>query len=114
MCSFFLTIPYTPIRQLIDNNVAVNLASDFNPGSTPSGNMQFVNALACIKMKMTPEEALNATTINAAYAMEVGDELGSITVGKKANLIITKEIPSLEYIPNSFGEQLIEQTILFK
>lgn len=114
MCSFFLTIPYTPIRQLIDNNVAVNLASDFNPGSTPSGNMQFVNALACIKMKMTPEEAINSTTINAAYAMEVGDELGSITVGKKANLIITKEIPSLEYIPYSFGEQLVEQTILFK
>jgi imidazolonepropionase len=113
MCSFFLSIPYTPIRQLINNNVAVNLASDFNPGSTPSGNMQFVNALACIKMKMTPEEAINATTINAAYAMELGDELGSITVGKKANLIITKEIPSLEFIPYSFGEDVVEQTIIF-
>lgn len=114
LCSFFLTIPFTPVRRLIENDVAVALASDFNPGSTPSGNMQFVNALACIKMKMTPEEALNATTINGAYAMEIADDFGSITVGKKANIIITKEIPSLEYIPYSFGENIVEQTILFK
>ncbi|MCB9225384.1 MAG: imidazolonepropionase [Crocinitomicaceae bacterium] len=114
MCSFFLSIPYTPIRQLIDNNVAVNLASDFNPGTTPSGNMQFVTALGCIKMKMTPEEAINSTTINAAYAMELGNELGSITVGKKANVVITKEIPSLNFIPYAFGEDVVEQTILFK
>ena len=114
MCSFFLSIPYTPIRQLIDNNVAVNLASDYNPGTTPSGNMQFVTALGCIKLKMTPEEAINATTINAAYAMELGDELGSITVGKKANLIITKEIPSLSYIPYAFGEDVVERTLVFK
>lgn len=111
-CSFFLSIPYTPIRKLLDNNIACALATDFNPGSTPSGNMQFVNALACIKMKLTPAEALNATTINGAYAMELGDELGSITVGKKANLILTKEIPSLEYIPYSFGENVVEQTII--
>ncbi|MBD3636335.1 MAG: imidazolonepropionase [Crocinitomicaceae bacterium] len=111
-CSFFLSIPYTPVRKLLDNNIACALATDFNPGSTPSGNMQFVNALACIKMKLTPAEALNATTINGAYAMELGDELGSITVGKKANLILTKEIPSLEYIPYSFGENVVEQTII--
>lgn len=113
-CSFFLSIPYTPIRKLIDNQIPCALATDFNPGSTPSGNMQFINALACIKMKMTPAEALNATTINGAYAMESGDELGSITIGKKANLIITKEIPSLEYIPYSFGENVVEQVILNK
>ena len=83
-CSFFLSIPYTPMRKLIDNHVAVALATDFNPGSTPSGNMQFINALACIKMKMTPAEALNATTINGALAMELGNEVGSITVGKKS------------------------------
>lgn len=113
-CSFFLSIPYSPMRRLIDNNVACALATDFNPGSTPSGNMQFVNALACSKMKMTPEEAFNATTINGAHAMELGSELGSITVGKKANLIITKAIPSLAYIPYSFGENVVERTILHK
>ncbi|UKN00953.1 imidazolonepropionase [Paracrocinitomix mangrovi] len=111
-CSFFLSIPYTPIRKLIDNNVACALATDYNPGSTPSGNMLFVNSLACIKMKMTPEEAINATTINGAYAMELGDELGSITVGKKANLIITKTMPSLDYLAYSFGENVVERTIL--
>lgn len=113
-CSFFLSIPYSPMRRLIDAGVACALATDYNPGSTPSGNMQFVNALACSKMKMTPEEAFNATTINGAHAMELGGELGSITVGKKANLIITKAIPSLEYMPYSFGENVVERTILFK
>ena len=113
-CSFFLSIPYTPIRKLLENNVACALASDYNPGTTPTGNMLMVNALACVKMKMTPAEALNATTINGAYAMELGDELGSITVGKKANLIITKEMPSLEYMPYSFGENVVERIILFK
>mgnify|MGYP000179403894 CR=1 FL=1 len=111
-CSFFLSIPYTPIRKLIDNDIVCALATDYNPGSTPSGNMQFVNALACSKMKMTPAEAFNATTINGAYAMEVGEELGSITVGKKANLIITKEIPSFAYMPYSFGENCVDQTLL--
>jgi imidazolonepropionase len=112
-CSFFLNIPYTPVRKLIENNVAVALATDFNPGSTPSGNMQFVNSLACIQMKMTPNEAFNATTINGAYAMGIGDELGSITIGKKANLILTNEIPSLAYIPYSFGENCVSKTLLF-
>ena len=112
-CSFFLSIPYSPLRKLIDANVACALASDYNPGSTPSGNMQFVNALACSKMKLTPEEAFNATTINGAYAMELGNELGSITVGKKANIIITKPIPSMAYMPYSFGENCVEQTLLF-
>ena len=113
-CSFFLSIPYTPMRTLIDNGVACALATDFNPGSTPSGNMQFVNSLACVKMKMTPAEAINATTINGAYAMELGDEMGSITVGKKANIIITKALPSLEYMPYSFGENIVEKTLLYK
>ncbi len=113
-CSFFLGIPYSPVRTMLNNNLAVALASDYNPGSTPSGNMQFVNSLACIQMKLTPEEALNATTINGAYAMELGNELGSITLGKKANLIITKEIPSLNYLPYSFGENKVERMILSK
>jgi len=113
-CSFFLSIPYSPARQLIDNNVAFALATDYNPGSTPSGNMQFVNSLACVKMKMTPAEAINATTINGAHAMELENEIGSITVGKKANLIITKEIPSLDYLPYSFGENVVERTITFR
>lgn len=113
-CSFFLNIPYSPVKKMIDNGIAVALATDFNPGSTPSGNMQFVNSLACIQMRLTPNQALNATTINGAYAMELGDELGSITIGKKANLIFTKEIPSLDYLPYAFGENCVEQTLLFK
>lgn len=113
-CSFFLGIPYSPVRKMLNNDLAIALASDFNPGSTPSGNMQFVASLGCIQMKLTPEEALNATTINGAYAMELGSELGSVTLGKKANLIITKEIPSLNYIPYSFGENKIERTLVFK
>lgn len=113
-CSFFLNIPYSPVRRMLDNNLAIALASDFNPGSTPSYNMQFVQSLACINMKLTPNEAINATTINGAFAMELGHEYGSITVGKKANIIITKEIPSLDYMPYSFGENCVERTILFK
>jgi imidazolonepropionase len=111
-CSFFLNIPYSPVRKMLDNNIAIALATDFNPGSTPSGNMQFVNSLACVKMKLTPEEAINATTINGAYAMEVDKELGSITIGKKANLIITKKIPSLAFMAYSFGENCVERVIL--
>jgi len=113
-CSFFLRIPYSPVKKMLQNNIAVALATDYNPGSTPSGNMQFVNSLACIQMQLTPEEALNATTINGAHAMELGAELGSITIGKKANVIITKKIPSLAYIPYSFGENCVEQVILSK
>lgn len=112
-CSFFLNIPYSPVLKMLENNIAVALATDYNPGSTPSGNMQFVNSLACVKMRLTPNQAINATTINGAFAMELGEELGSITVGKKANLIITKEIPSLDYIPYSFGENIVEQMLLF-
>lgn len=113
-CSFFIGIPYAPLKEMIENNIAVALASDYNPGSTPSGNMQLVNSLACIKMKLTPEQAFNATTINGAHAMELGSELGSITVGKKANIIITKPMPSMAYLPYSFGENCVEQVILSK
>jgi imidazolonepropionase len=88
------------------------LATDYNPGSTPSGNMNFVISTACIKMKMTPEEAINAATINGAYAMGIGSMYGSITKGKKANLIITKKIPSYAYIPYAFGENHIENVII--
>ena len=111
-CSFFLGIPYAPAKELIDNNLPIALASDYNPGSTPSGNMNFVVSLACIKMKLTPEQAINAATINSAYAMGVSDKLGSIEIGKKANLFITKEINSYAFLPYSFGSNLIETVIL--
>jgi imidazolonepropionase len=111
-CSFFLGIPYAPAKELIENNLPIALASDYNPGSTPSGNMNFVVSLACIKMKLTPEQAINAATINSAYAMGVSDKLGSIEIGKKANLFITKEINSYAFLPYSFGSNLIETVIL--
>lgn len=111
-CSFFLSIPYTPARQIIEAGLPMALATDYNPGSTPSGNIPFVLSLACIKMKMTPEEAFNAATINGAYAMKLQNDLGSISVGKKANVIITKPMPSLAYMPYSFGSQLIDEVIL--
>ena len=111
-CSFFLKIPYGPARKLIDADLPVTLATDFNPGSTPSGNIPFVVSLACIQMDMTPEEAINAATLNGAYAMEVDDDLGNIEVGKKANLFITKEIPSYSYLPYAFGSNLIETVFI--
>lgn len=111
-CSFFLGIPYAPARKLIDNNIAVALASDFNPGSTPSYNMSFVIALSCIKNKMLPEEAINAATLNGAIAMETEQSLGSITRGKLASLIITKPIKNLNYFPYSFGENLIDKVFI--
>ncbi|MGB0882223.1 MAG: imidazolonepropionase [Vicingaceae bacterium] len=111
-CSFFLGIPYAPARRLIDNGLPVSLATDFNPGSTPSGNMPFVLSLACINYKMTPEEAVNASTINAAYAMGLNETHGSIAVGKKANIFITKEISSVAFIPYSFGSNCVETVIL--
>ncbi len=111
-CSYFLSIPYTPARKIIDKGLPLALATDFNPGSTPSGNMNFVVATACIKMKMTPEEAINAATINGAYAMQLSKSHGSITIGKKANLIITKPIPSYGFIPYAFGSQLIDTVII--
>lgn len=107
-CSLFLSIPYTPARMIIDADLPLALATDFNPGSAPSGNMNLVVSLACIKMKMTPEEAINAATINGAYAMELSEKVGSITKGKLANLIITKAIPSYTYIPYAFGSNPIE------
>lgn len=111
-CSFFLSIPYTPARTIIDANLGLALATDFNPGSAPSGNMNFVVAAACIKMNMTPEEALNAATINGAYAMALSDTVGSITVGKIANLFITKPLNSFYEIPYNFGNNFIETIIL--
>ena len=111
-CSFFLGIPYTPARRLIDNDLPLVLASDMNPGSAPSGNMNMVNALACIKMKMLPEETINASTINAAHAMQVDDQVGSIAKGKNANLIITKVLPSYGYMPYAFGTNCIETVLI--
>jgi imidazolonepropionase len=111
-CSYFLSIPYTPARELINAGLPLALATDFNPGSTPSGNMNFVVATACIKMKMTPEEAINAATINGAYAMGLSKTHGSITVGKKANIMITKPIPSIYQLPYAFGSNLVDQVFL--
>ena len=111
-CSYFISIPYTPARKMIDAGLPLALATDFNPGTTPSGNMNFVVATACIKMKMTPEEAINAATINGAYAMGISQTHGSITVGKKANVIITKAINSYYQLPYAFGSNLIDQVII--
>jgi imidazolonepropionase len=99
-------------RKLIEAGSAIALASDYNPGSSPSGNMNMVVAMSCIGMKMLPEEAINAATINGAYAMELQHEAGSITVGKKANLIFTRAIPSLAYLPYSFGANLIDKVMI--
>jgi len=110
-CSHFLSIPYGDSRKMMENDLPVCLASDFNPGSTPSGNLGFVWSLACVKMKMTPEEALNALTLNAAYAMDLSESHGTITLGKRTPILITKEIPSLAYIPYAFGDQHIERIL---
>jgi len=111
-CSYFLSIPYTPGRKIIDAGLPLALATDYNPGSTPSGNMNFVVATACIKMRLTPEEAINAATVNGAYAMGLSKTHGSITRGKKANLIITKPVPSYGYLPYAFGSNLIDTVII--
>jgi imidazolonepropionase len=110
--AFFLRLPLQPARRLIDSGCAIALASDYNPGSSPSGNMNFVISLSCIQMKMLPEEAINAGTVNGAYALELGSELGSITVGKKANLVFTKPMTSLAYLPYSFGSNLIDKVMI--
>jgi imidazolonepropionase len=110
--AYFLRMPFQPARRLIDAGCAIALATDFNPGSSPSGNMNLVTSMACIQMKMLPEEAINAATLNGAFAMDVADELGSITIGKRANLIVTKPISSLAYLPYSFGSSQVEQVIL--
>ena len=111
-CSFFLSLDYAPANEMIDKGVAVSLASDYNPGSTPSGNLNFVFSLACIKMRMTPQRAFNALTVNAAHALEVHDELGSITVGKRANLMIFKNIDSIAAVPYNFGQVIIDQVVV--
>ena len=111
-CSYFISIPYTPARKMLDAGLPLALATDFNPGTTPSGNMNFVLATACIKMKMTPEEAINAATINGAYAMGISETHGSITVGKKANIIISKPVTSFYQLPYAFGSNLIDEVII--
>jgi len=110
--AFFLRMPFPPARKLIDAGCAIALASDYNPGSSPSGNMNLVVSMACIQMNMLPEEAVNAATMNGAYAMELENEVGSIAVGKKANLIFTKPVPSLAYLPYSFGTSLIDRVMI--
>lgn len=111
-CSYFISIPYTPARKIINAGLPLALATDYNPGTTPSGNMNFVVATACIKMKMTPEEAINAATINGAYAMGVSATHGSITKGKRANIILTKPIKSFYELPYAFGTNLIERVMI--
>ena len=110
--AFFLRMPFQPARQLIDNGCAVAIASDFNPGSSPSFNMNLVVAMSCIQMKMLPEEAINAATINGAFAMELQHQLGSITIGKKASLIFTKPVPSVAYLPYAFGSNIIDKVMI--
>jgi imidazolonepropionase len=110
--AFFLRMPFQPARAIIDAGCAVAIASDFNPGSCPSGNMNLVVSMSCIQMKMLPEEAINAATINGAWAMECAQELGSISTGKKANLIMTKPVPSLAYLPYAFGSDLIDNVMI--
>ncbi|MCK5820659.1 MAG: imidazolonepropionase [Bacteroidales bacterium] len=110
--AFFLGMDWAPVRKMIEAGLPVALASDYNPGSSPSGDMKFIFSLACICLKMLPEEALQAITLNSAYAMGLENDLGTITIGKRANLIITKEIPGLEFLPYAYGSHLIDTTIL--
>jgi imidazolonepropionase len=110
--AFFLRMPFQPARKMIDSGVAIALASDYNPGSSPSGNMNLVVSMSCIQMKMTPEEAINAATLNGAAAMQIQHETGSISRGKKANFIFTRNIPSLAYYPYSFGSNLIDKVMV--
>jgi imidazolonepropionase len=111
-CSYFLSIPYTPARQLIDAGLPLAIATDYNPGSAPSGNMNFVVSAACVKLKMTPEEAINAATINGAYAMGISNMYGSVTRGKKANLIITKPMDHYSEIPYAFAHNPVAKVII--
>jgi len=111
-CSFFIKIPYTPARKIIDAGLPLALATDFNPGTAPSSNMNLMVSLACINMSMAPEEAIHAATINGAYAMNLSEKAGSITRGKEASFFITKEMPSLAYLPYSFGHSLIEEVYI--
>lgn len=110
--AFFLDMKLSPVRKMIEAGLPIALASDYNPGSSPSGNMSFISSLGCLKYKMLPEEVINATTINTAYAMGISNSLGSIAKGKIANMFITAEIPGIEYLPYSFGSNLIETVII--
>ena len=111
-CAFFLNLPLSPARKMIESGLPVAMASDFNPGTSPSGNMQLIMSMACIRYKLTPEEALNATTLNTAYAMGVSDEVGSITKGKLANLIITQPMTQLEFMPYYYGANKVAKMML--
>ena len=110
--SFFLELDWAPARKMMESGLPVALASDFNPGSSPSGNMQLIMSLGLIKLHMLPEEIINAVTLNSAYAMGVEEQYGTITPGKKASLIITKNIPSMEFIPYAYGSDLIERVMV--
>jgi imidazolonepropionase len=110
--AFFLGMAYPPARKMINAGLPVALASDYNPGSSPSGNMKLIMSLGCIKLKMLPEEVINAVTINSAYAMGLSETHGSIARGKVANIFITKEIPSYEFMPYAFGSDLVDTVIL--
>ena len=110
--AFFLNMKYAPAREMIDAGLPIAMASDFNPGSSPSGNMQLILSMASILYRLTPEEGINATTINTAYAMGLSGELGSIAIGKKANLFITSRIPSIEFMPYYYGANKVERVII--
>ena len=110
--AFFLSLPYPPAKKMIQAGLPLAIASDFNPGSSPSGNLNLMNAIACIQYGLTPEQTINASTLNGAYAMGLINDYGSITIGKKANFVITKEIPSMAYLPYAFGSNLIEQVYI--
>jgi imidazolonepropionase len=110
--AFFLNMVHAPARKMIDAGLPLALASDFNPGSSPSGNMQLILSMGSIMFRMTPEEAINACTINGAYAMDLSDELGSITIGKTANVFITKPLPSIEFMPYAYGSNKVDTVIL--
>jgi imidazolonepropionase len=110
--AFFLNMPLAPARMMIDSGLPVAMASDFNPGSSPSGNMQLIQSMACINYRLTPEEAINAVTLNSAYAMDVSHELGTIAIGKKANIFITKPVSTVAYMPYAYGSNKVETVIL--
>lgn len=110
--AFFLGMKNPPVRKMIDAGLPIALASDYNPGSSPSGNMKFIMSLGTIKLRMLPEEVIHATTINGAYAMGISEEMGSISKGKKANVYITKKIPGYEFMPYAYTSHLIDQVIL--
>ena len=110
--AFFLSLPNPPAKKMIQAGLPLAIASDFNPGSSPSGNLNLMNAIACIQYGLTPEQIINASTLNGAYAMGLINDYGSITIGKKANFVITEEIPSMAYLPYAFGSNLIEQVYI--